>query len=67
MNSNRSAISLVHEEVDSEKVGKHPLVSRMMKGTINERPPKPEYNSVWNGDAVLRWFREQGPTESLSL
>ena len=67
VNSYRSAISSVHEKVDGEEVGKHPLVSRMIKGIFNERPPLPKYDSVWNVEAVLRWFKEQGPTDSLSL
>ena len=67
VNSYRSAISSVHEKVDGEEVGKHPLVSRMMKGIFNERPPQPKYDSMWNVEAVLRWFKEEGPTDSLSL
>ena len=55
MNSYRSAISLVHEKVDGEEVGKHPLISRMMKGIFNERPPRPKYDSVWKVETVLSW------------
>ena len=47
LNSYRSAISSVHEKVDGIEVGKHPLVTRMLKGVFNERPPRPNYESVW--------------------
>ena len=32
LNSYRSAISSVHEEIDNVKVGKHPFISRVLKG-----------------------------------
>ena len=39
LNSYRSAISAVHSKVDGQSVGQHPLVTRMLKGVYNERPP----------------------------
>ena len=48
-------------------MGKHPLVSRMMKAFFNERPPRPKYDSVWKVQVVLSWFKDQSPTDSLSL
>ena len=38
-----------------------------MKGIFNERPPQSKYDSVCNVEGVLRWFKEQCPTDSLSL
>ena len=67
LNSYRSAISSVHEKIDGEVVGKHPLVCRLLKGAFNERPPRPKYENVWNVDLVLELFKKQGPTNSLSL
>ena len=58
VNSYRSAISSVHEKVDGEEVGKHPLVSRMMKGIFNERPPWSKYGSVWKVEVVFSWFKD---------
>ena len=43
LNAYRSAISSVHEKVDGYEVGQHPLVSRLLKGVFNQRPPKPRY------------------------
>ena len=50
LNAYRSAISSVHEKIDGIEVGKHPMVSRMLKGVFNERPPRPKYESVWKVD-----------------
>ena len=46
LNAYRSAISSVHEKVDGEPVGQHPLVSQVLKGAFNERPPRPRYHST---------------------
>ena len=67
LNAYRSAISSVHEKVDGTDVGKHPLVTRMLKGAFNERPPRPKYESVWKVDQVLTMFRADGNSDSLSL
>ena len=67
LNAYRSAISSVHEKIDGIEVGKHPIVSRMLKGVFNERPPRPKYESVWKVDQVLTMFREDGGSASLSL
>ena len=47
LNSYRSAISSVHEKVDGHLVGQHPMVSRVLKGAFNNRPPQPRYTSTW--------------------
>ena len=41
LNILRSAISTSHSKVDSHNVGSHPLVSRLLKGMFNVRPPAP--------------------------
>ena len=43
INSYCSAISMTHAAIDGVVVGKHPLVSRLMKGIYNQRPPKARY------------------------
>ena len=67
LNAYRSAISSVHEKIDGIEGGKHPIVSRMLKGVFNERPPRPKYESVWKVDQGLTMFREDGGSASLSL
>ena len=49
------------------EIGKHPLVSWVLKGVFNERPPRPKYALVWNVDQVLSIFRKDGDSTSLSL
>ena len=67
LNAYRSAVSSVHEKVDGELVGQHPLIYRLLKGAFNERPPRPKYHSIWDVDLVLNMFRRNGPSTSLSL
>ena len=56
--------ALINSVVPLE-VGKHPLVTRMLKGVFNERPPRPKFESVWKVDQVLMMFN--GHSASLSL
>ena len=67
LNTYRSAISAVHSEVDDYPVGQHPLVSRMLKGVFNERPPLPRYSTFWDVGVVLRYLKQLGSNDSLSL
>ena len=53
LNAYRSAISSVHEKVDGEPVGQHPLVLQVLKGAFNERPPRPKYHSTWDVNLAL--------------
>ena len=67
LNSYRSAISSVHDRVDGYEVGQHPLVSRVLKGVFNSRPPQPRYESTWDVSQVLRWIEQRGDNKNLSL
>ena len=67
LNAYRSAISSVHDKVDGYEVGQHPLVSRLLKGVFNTRPPQPRYNSTWDASIVLTWMEGLGENEDLSL
>ena len=46
-------------------MGKHPLVTRMMKGIYNSRPPTPRYTSSWDVGQVTRYLKSLGPSPSL--
>ena len=67
LNAYRSAIGSVHEKIDGVEVGKHPLIAHILKGVFNKRSPRPKYNSVWDVNQVLAWFKSIGPAEFLSL
>ena len=60
LNSYRSAISSVHERVEGYNVGQHPLVTRLLKGIFNERPPLPKYSSTWDVQVVLNYLKALG-------
>ena len=67
INSYRSVISMTHNPINGVVIGKHPLVSRLLKGVYNMRPPKPRYSFTWDVKIVLDYLRSWGPTASLSL
>ena len=52
----RSAISSVHPWIEGKPVGQHPLVTRLMKGIANERPPKPRYTTTWDVTKVTTYL-----------
>ena len=57
----------MHERVDGCTVGEHPLVTRLMKGVFNDRPPLPRYKCTWNVQIVLSYILSLGKNDSLSL
>ena len=67
LNSFRSAISSVHDPVDGVEVGKHPTISRLLKGAFHTRPPLPRYTSTWNVQVVLQYLEGLGPSDALFL
>ena len=67
LNSYRSAISMTHLPVDGIVVGKHPLVTRFMKGVFNMRPPEPKYGHIWDVGCVLDYLESLGGNCDLSL
>ena len=48
LNAYRSAISSVHHTLDGVEVGKHPMISRLLKGAYHVRPSLPRYAATWN-------------------
>lgn len=67
LNAYQSAISSVHEKADGYDIGQHPLVSRLLKGAFNQRPPKPRYEATWNVSQVFDGIASWGAFDSLSL
>ena len=67
INCYRSAISSTHLPVQGFPLGQHPLVCRLLKGVFNSRPPQPRYKQTWEVAQVLKFLKEQGPNEKLSL
>ena len=67
INCARSALSSTLKPIDGFQVGQHPLVSRLMKGVFNTRPPLPKVCPAWSVSKVLDWLRQWGPASSLDL
>jgi len=44
-----------------------PLVSRLLKGIYNSRPPQPRYSTTWNVDVVVRLIQVKGDNDALPL
>lgn len=63
INTARSALSS-HPLVGS---GNDPLISRLMKGIFNSKPPKPRYMAIWDVSVVLKMLRQCVPVTSLTL
>ena len=55
-----SGISSTHLRIDGFEIGKHPMVTRLMKGVFNRRPPLPKYTSTWSVGTVLNYLRSLG-------
>ena len=67
LNAYRSAISSVHDKIDGQDVGQHPLVTRLLKGAFHQRPPQPRYTQTWDVGIVTTYIRSIGENKSLSL
>ena len=67
VNAYRSAISSVHEKVEGVVIGQHPIITRLLKGIYNVRPPLPRYNGTWNVQTALNYLESLGETKNLTL
>ena len=47
-------------------MGQHPLVCNLLAGIINERPPQPRYQQMWDVNLVLTHLQSSKP-DNLSL
>ena len=65
--SYRSSISATHLPVDGVQVGKHPLVTRLLKGVSHLCPPQPKCNGRWKVEDVLSYVLSLGTTDNLSV
>ena len=64
INSYRLAISMTHLPIDGVVIGKHPLITHLMRGVYNTRPPQPKYSSTWDVGHVLGYIGSGGPNQS---
>ncbi len=62
-----SAISSIHPWIDGKPVGQHALVTRLIKGIANQRPPKPRYTTTWDVAKVTTYLSSLGENKTLPL
>ena len=67
INTIRSAVSMTHDNIEGIPIGQHPLVTRLLRGVHNLRPPKPRYEHTWDVDVVTKHIVKMGSNEDLSL
>ena len=67
LNVYRSAISAYHEPIQGQSIGQHVILTKLLKGMFNSRPPQPKYTETWDVDVVLDRIRRQPNNEDLSL
>ena len=63
----RSALSSTHPQIDGYPVGQHPYIINLMKGILNNRPPKPRYSYTWDVRAVTGYIKQMGDNSALKL
>lgn len=67
INTTRSALSSYITLETGTCVGKHSLVSRLMKGIFQEKPPRPKYTEIWDVSIVLSYLQSLSPVDKFSL
>ena len=63
----RSALSSTLQPMDGHAIGQHPLVSRLMRGIYQQRPPAPRYSATWDPAIPLGTLQSWPPVKDLSL
>lgn len=67
LNCYRSMLSVTLLPIDGTEVGKHPAVTKLMKGIFNSNPPRAKYSGTWDVDLVLRYLVSLPENENLPL
>ena len=67
INSYRSALSGTLVPIQGFKVGEHPMVSRLLKGVFNLRPPEKKLFPTWEVEKALEHIKGWGLPEELDL
>ena len=58
---------MTHPPIDNLRMGEHPLVSQLLKGTFHSRPPSPRSSVTWDIQTVIDHIKALGNNETLSL
>ena len=63
----RSALSAILPKREGVSFGKHPLVSKLIKGIFKERPSLPKHTVVYDTEIILRYIDSLPFNDSLML
>ena len=67
LNAYGSVMSSIYDTIDGMEVGKHLMISRLLKGAYHVIPPLPRYISTWDVQVVLHYIEGLGPSTLLLL
>ena len=67
INTARCAMSALMEPIEGMDFGKHPIVSKLLKGFFKKRPALPRYIVIYDADIVLRFLQYLPSWENISL
>jgi len=67
INATRSAISYFHQPIEGFQIGKHPSVSKLLRGISRKRPQIPKYTFIWDIETVLQKMNSMPENEELPL
>ena len=67
VNVAHSAISTSHAKLNGLRVGQNPSVIQLLKGMLNNRPPKPRYSHTWEVNSLTTYLASLGSNRSLYL
>ena len=60
--THRSAISALHNNNEGRTVGENRQVSSFITGVLNNRPPQPKYNFIWDVQLMLDYLEKNFQT-----
>ena len=61
------ALSSNHPKIDNYCAGQNPYFINILKGILNNRPPKPRYTLTWDIHLVSQHLKDMGLNQSLPL
>ena len=67
VNSIQSAVYVTHCHVEGVPIGHYPLVTQLLKGVYNSRPPRPHYSAIWDMDSAIQYLASLEEVNVLSL
>ena len=57
----------MHSPIDGVSISQHPLVSRLLTGVFQTRPPLPRYQGTWDVGTVLNYISADRLDQKMSL